>query len=45
MNSRQKGKRGELELAQELRKLGAQGVRRTQQYCGRTGEAADLTGS
>lgn len=44
MNSRQKGKRGELELAQELRKLGAQGVRRTQQYCGRTGKAADLTG-
>ena len=41
MNSRQKGKRGELLLAKELRFLGYENARRGVQYCGRTG-AADI---
>ena len=38
VNSRQKGKRGELELAHELEKWGYK-TRRGQQYSGATGEA------
>lgn len=43
MNSKQKGARGERELASKLREHGYD-CRRTQQYCGYTGDAADLTG-
>lgn len=38
MNSRQKGKRGELELAHELQKRGYD-ARRGVQYCGANGDA------
>ena len=38
MNSRQKGKRGELELARQLRDYGYD-CRRGQQYCGANGDA------
>lgn len=41
MNSRSKGARGELELADQLNRLGFL-TRRSVQYCGNTGEAADL---
>ena len=45
MNSKKKGKRGELELAKKLRDLGFEGVRRTAQYNGKeTGSLADLVG-
>ena len=43
MNSKQKGKRGELEVAKILQKHGYD-ARRTAQYCGNTGEAADVIG-
>lgn len=43
MNSRQKGKRGELEVARLCRAHGYD-CRRTAQYCGNTGEAADVVG-
>lgn len=43
MNSKQKGKRGELEAVRFLKGLGYD-VRRTSQYCGQTGDAADLVG-
>ena len=43
MNGKQKGKRGELEFARLCRDQGYQ-VRRTAQYCGNTGEAADVVG-
>lgn len=42
MNSRDKGKRGELELARELREYGYD-CRRGQQYCGVNGDA-DVVG-
>lgn len=42
MNSRQKGKRGELELAKVLRDYGYD-CRRGQQYCGANGDA-DVVG-
>lgn len=42
MNSRDKGKRGELELARKLRECGY-GCRRGQQYCGANGDA-DVVG-
>ncbi len=42
MNSRNKGKRGELELAAILRKYGFD-ARRGQQYCGTSGDA-DVVG-
>lgn len=42
MNSRQKGKRGELELARQLREYGYD-CRRGQQYCGANGNA-DVVG-
>lgn len=44
MNSRQKGKRGELELAQYLRNKGHLEARRSAQYCGKTGDAPDIVG-
>ena len=43
MNSKAKGKRGELEAVHFLNELGFQ-TRRTAQYCGNTGEAADVEG-
>lgn len=43
MNSKQKGKRGELEVARILQEHGFD-ARRTAQYCGNTGDAADVTG-
>lgn len=42
--SRHKGQTGELELARLLRDHGFPDVRRTSQYCGKTGNASDLTG-
>lgn len=42
-NSRQKGKRGELEIAGILRGYGYSECRRGQQYCGANGDA-DVTG-
>ena len=41
--SRGKGKRGEQELANELRQLGFDSARRAQQYCG-TESSADILG-
>ena len=41
--SREKGKRGEREFAKFCRDQGFE-VRRTAQYCGNTGEAADVVG-
>lgn len=43
MNSKQKGKRGELEVVKMLREIGFE-ARRTAQYCGNTGDAADVIG-
>lgn len=43
MNSKQKGKRGELEFAHFCRDEGYE-VRRTAQYCGNTGDASDCVG-
>lgn len=43
VNSKQKGARFERQLASKLRDLGYD-ARRTAQYCGKTGEAADLVG-
>ena len=43
MNSKQKGKRGELEVARILKDHGID-ARRTAQFCGNTGEAADVIG-
>ena len=42
-NSKRKGKSGELELAKKLREYGYE-TRRTAQYCGNTGDAADVVG-
>lgn len=44
MNSKSKGKRGELELAELLRHAGHANARRSAQYCGNTGDAPDITG-
>ena len=43
INSKRKGKVGELELAKVLREYGYD-CRRTNQYCGNTGEASDVVG-
>jgi Holliday junction resolvase len=43
MNSKQKGKRFELSLASRFREYGYQ-ARRSAQYCGSSGEAADVVG-
>ena len=42
-NSKQKGKRFELALASKFREYGYQ-ARRTAQYCGSSGDAADVVG-
>lgn len=42
--SREKGKRGEREVAKIFRDVGYVEARRTSQYCGRTGDASDVTG-
>ena len=42
--SRRKGQTGELELAHILQDHGFTDVRRTSQYCGKTGDASDLVG-
>ena len=44
MNSKSKGKRGELELVEALRYAGYANARRSAQYCGNTGEAPDIVG-
>lgn len=44
MNSKQKGKRGELELVEALRYAGYAHARRSAQYCGNTGDAPDIVG-
>ena len=43
-NSKQKGKRVELEVAHILQENGFASARRTAQFCGNTGDAADVTG-
>ena len=43
INSKSKGKRGELEFCRLARAEGYE-VRRTAQYCGNTGESADVVG-
>lgn len=43
VNSKQKGKRGELEIAHKLKEYGYD-CRRTAQYCGNTGDASDVVG-
>lgn len=43
-NSRMKGKAGELEFARLCRSNGFDAVRRTAQYCGKTGNASDCVG-
>ena len=43
VNSKQKGARFERQLASKFRELGYE-ARRTAQYCGNTGEAADVIG-
>jgi len=43
MNSQKKGKSGELELAHKLNEYGFE-CRRTQQFCGKGGESADVIG-
>lgn len=42
INSKQKGSRGEREVAELIRKHGFD-ARRSAQYCGNTGDAADIT--
>lgn len=42
INSRAKGARFERLLASKLREYGYQDVRRSAQYCGKTGQAADI---
>lgn len=42
VNSRDKGKRGELEVVRILKEHG-HNARRSAQYCGNTGDAADIT--
>lgn len=43
MNSRMKGKAGELELTKVLKRYGYKDCRRSQQYCGASGDA-DVVG-
>lgn len=42
INSKKKGARGELEFSKFLQSCGFE-ARRTQQYCGNTGDASDVT--
>lgn len=44
MNSKRKGKDGELELVEKLRYAGYAHARRSAQYCGNTGDAPDIVG-
>ena len=44
MNSKQKGKEGELQWAAVCREQGYGDSRRTAQYCGNTGDASDCVG-
>lgn len=44
INSKQKGKRFELELSRKFREYGYTESRRTAQYCGNTGDASDVVG-
>ena len=44
INSKQKGKRGELSVAHILQEHGFTDARRTAQYCGNTGDASDVVG-
>lgn len=44
VNSRRKGKEGELEWAKLCREHGYGDARRTAQFCGKTGEASDVVG-
>lgn len=44
INSKQKGARFERELAGRFREYGYTDSRRTAQYCGKTGDAADVVG-
>lgn len=44
VNSRKKGKAGELEWAKLCREHGYGDARRTSQYCGSTGDASDVVG-
>ena len=44
INSKQKGARFERELAAKFREYGYSDSKRTAQYCGKTGEAADVDG-
>lgn len=44
INSKSKGKRGELDLVYSLRDAGFPEVRRTAQYCGKATGTADLVG-
>jgi Holliday junction resolvase len=44
VNSKAKGKRFELALAKEFRAQGYSDARRTAQFCGNTGDAADVVG-
>lgn len=43
VNGKKKGSAGELELSNKLKEFGFD-TRRTQQYCGNSGEAADIIG-
>jgi Holliday junction resolvase len=44
VNSKQKGARFERQLASKFREYGYADAKRTVQYCGNTGEAADVKG-
>jgi Holliday junction resolvase len=44
INSKQKGARFERQLASMFREYGYSDARRTQQYCGNTGDASDVVG-
>ena len=44
INSKQKGARFERQLASKFREYGYDDARRTQQYCGNTGDASDVVG-
>lgn len=44
INSKQKGKRGELEWSRLCQSEGYKDARRTAQFCGKTGDASDCVG-
>lgn len=45
VNGKKKGKAGELELVRKLKEHGYDKARRSVQYCGKTGDAADIVGA